>query len=658
LANGEYSGSFIGDTVIYSPTIGGQQGYISKLFTVGDNTAARINLDARNTSDGAPDNLRKIWIGSSTYGNYNNSNTAVYLDSSGRFSLKDKLVWNGDTLTITGNLNVGSSVPNSVVTGLGVLATRDTVAATHIDTGAVTETKIGTGAVSNAKIASDAITEAKIATNAVTSGKITASAIVAEKIATDAVVADKIFAGAITAVKIATGAVNADKIEAGAITAGKIAAGAVTAGTIAAGVVTAGTIAAGAVTADKITVTDLNALNAKIGGWSINASQIFNANVEIDNTNSRIDFKSGGVVKTRIKSGNADIGTFTTTSITIAAGTTSQNSQNGSSSPGPLTVQSSSGGNTAEATFTAPAGANGLPFSLTIPYPALSSVGFSSVSNLGTGASWDWIYYARLDYVIRLNNSTGTVVASGNKVVASGAVSTNILSPGSVTYPGFAAGTMIIPNVGTASSGQVYWISVTLSTNVTTRINPSGNTPIGSSGTATSRTDGWADATGNAGLLAVQNRAEYATNGAQIGSSEGTFVAFGDAAGAGYVGAFNGNVQVIGVLTAGSVSASDLRAKTNIQPISNGIETIKKLNPVKFDWLQHITGNNEFEKGYGFIADDVKNVLPDLVYERKGYQFDDFKHLEYNSFHAIAIKAIQELTEKIEKLEAQISGSL
>jgi hypothetical protein len=70
-----------------------------------------------------------------------------------------------------------------------------------------------------------------------------------------------------------------------------------------------------------------------------------------------------------------------------------------------------------------------------------------------------------------------------------------------------------------------------------------------------------------------------------------------------------------------------------------------------------VTGNNEFKKGYGFIADDIENVLPDLVYKKRGYQFDDFKHLEYNSFHAIAIKAIQELVEKVEKLEAQISGS-
>jgi hypothetical protein len=256
-----------------------------------------------------------------------------------------------------------------------------------------------------------------------------------------------------------------------------------------------------------------------------------------------------------------------------------------------------------------------------------------------------------------LNNSSGTEVASGYKVLKN-EFTANLIEPDLVTHDGFSAGTMIIPNVGTAVSGQVYWLSVTLNTFVRTKINPSGATPIGNAGSATSGVNGWDATAGTAGLLAVTSRAEYATNGAQIGSSEGTYVALGDAAGAGFVGAFNGNVQVIGVLTAGSISASDKRAKTNIQTIDNGINTIKKLNPVKFDWLQHITGNNEFEKGYGFIADDVENILPDLVYKRKGYQFDDFKHLEYNSFHAIAIKAIQELTEKVEKLEAKLSGSI
>jgi hypothetical protein len=99
LANGQYSGSFIGDTVIYSPAIGGQVGYIKELFTVGDNSAATINLDARTTT-------RKIYIGTGTY---DNVNTPIYLDSSGKFSLKsstNSLTWDGSTLGVNGTINV------------------------------------------------------------------------------------------------------------------------------------------------------------------------------------------------------------------------------------------------------------------------------------------------------------------------------------------------------------------------------------------------------------------------------------------------------------------------------------------------------------------------------------------------------------------------
>lgn len=104
LANGQYSGSFIGDTVIYSPTIGGQQGYISSLFKVG--TTPSIYLDARQTP-------RKIFIGGAipsgqteSSGAYNNSNTSVYLDSSGNFSLGDKLSYSGGALSVNGTINV------------------------------------------------------------------------------------------------------------------------------------------------------------------------------------------------------------------------------------------------------------------------------------------------------------------------------------------------------------------------------------------------------------------------------------------------------------------------------------------------------------------------------------------------------------------------
>lgn len=69
--------------------------------------------------------------------------------------------------------------------------------------------------------------------------------------------------------KIYTGTIGADQIAANAITASKIAAGAVSTSELAAGAITAEKIATDAVTAEKINVTDLKAIGAKIGGYTI-----------------------------------------------------------------------------------------------------------------------------------------------------------------------------------------------------------------------------------------------------------------------------------------------------------------------------------------------------------------------------------------------------
>ena len=386
LADGGYSGSFISGNIIYAPVVGGQLGYFSTLFRVGQEPNS-IYLDARTST-------RKIYIGGiNSTGSYNSGSTTVYMDSSGKFSLGNQmawdgtsltvngtinvtggnaatqdyagstasgsltaattrlnasssvlqssitgvddkvftnalgritktpslgstaglylgsanlgyyngtawktymdntglfyltgsaggnaLLWDGSTLTIKGNLAVGSVVPNSAVsglgslalsssvstaqvTGLGALAIKDNITLSYVTNAgslaalsSISAAQIDASAVTNAKLATDAVTEGKLAADAVTSGKISANAVVADKIAANAIVADKIAAGAITAAKISAGAIEADKIAAGAITAAKI--------------------AAGAITADKISVSDLSALNATIGGWNITTTGI------------------------------------------------------------------------------------------------------------------------------------------------------------------------------------------------------------------------------------------------------------------------------------------------------------------------------------------------------------------------------------------------
>ena len=45
----------------------------------------------------------KLFIGTGTHGN---SNTAFFVDNSGQFSLKDKLVWDGTDLAIEGSITI------------------------------------------------------------------------------------------------------------------------------------------------------------------------------------------------------------------------------------------------------------------------------------------------------------------------------------------------------------------------------------------------------------------------------------------------------------------------------------------------------------------------------------------------------------------------
>lgn len=284
------------------------------------------NALGRITKTPTPGSTSGLYLGNTIMGFYNGTAWKTYMDNTGLFYLTgsangNALLWDGNTLTIKGNLAVGSSVPNTAVTGLGTLATQNTVTNTQVtglgtlatansvstaqvtglgalatrdnitlsyvtDKGSlaglssVSAAEIDANAVTNAKIAADAVTEGKLAANAVTSGKISAGAIVAEKIAADAITADKISAGSITAVKIAASAIEADKIAAGAITAAKISAGAIEADKIAAGAITAVKISANEIDASKVSSLSFTGKTAtfdqgSVGGWTMDGTGLY-----------------------------------------------------------------------------------------------------------------------------------------------------------------------------------------------------------------------------------------------------------------------------------------------------------------------------------------------------------------------------------------------
>ena len=128
LADGGLSGTFINNTTIFAPVIGGITGYISGKFTVGAPPNS-IVLDATTST-------RRIYIGTGTY---NNSNTSIYLDSDGKFSLKDKLTFDGTNLSIngggtfSGNLSAAGGTFSGELNGGTINIGGDDTSSFHVD---------------------------------------------------------------------------------------------------------------------------------------------------------------------------------------------------------------------------------------------------------------------------------------------------------------------------------------------------------------------------------------------------------------------------------------------------------------------------------------------------------------------------------------------
>jgi hypothetical protein len=99
--------------------------------------------------------------------------------------------------------------------------------------------------------------------------------------------------------------------------------------------------------------------------------------------------------------------------------------------------------------------------------------------------------------------------------------------------------------------------------------------------------------------------------------------------------------------TDGSIQgASDLSLKTDIQPIENVLQKVIQLKPSTFKWKEREDG----ETNYGFIAQEVETVFPELVKDKH-----DIKSLKYQDFSVLAIAAIKEQQNKIDELETKLA---
>ena len=107
---------------------------------------------------------------------------------------------------------------------------------------------------------------------------------------------------------------------------------------------------------------------------------------------------------------------------------------------------------------------------------------------------------------------------------------------------------------------------------------------------------------------------------------------------------------------------SDYRLKKNVTPIENALTKISALNPINFDWIE--SGENHD----GFLAHEAQTVVPYAVTGVKDEVATDenspeektngeplYQMMEYGKLTPLLVKAIQELTTKLEAAEARIT---
>ncbi|EKT4466524.1 tail fiber domain-containing protein [Pseudomonas putida] len=85
---------------------------------------------------------------------------------------------------------------------------------------------------------------------------------------------------------------------------------------------------------------------------------------------------------------------------------------------------------------------------------------------------------------------------------------------------------------------------------------------------------------------------------------------------------------------------SDERLKTNVETLSDSTNTLTKIHGVRFKWKE--SGREDI----GVVAQNVKEVYPELVHEKDGLLTVDYEKLV-----GPLIESVRELNQRIEVLE-------
>ena len=112
------------------------------------------------------------------------------------------------------------------------------------------------------------------------------------------------------------------------------------------------------------------------------------------------------------------------------------------------------------------------------------------------------------------------------------------------------------------------------------------------------------------------------------------------------LGEFTASVCFNGVGDLLQCGASSLKLKTNISPFPSGLDVVRRLNPISFDWKDG-SGHD-----IGLGAEDVAKVAPSLtITDKQG----EVAGVKYERLIMLLINAIKEQQQQIEKQQKQIA---
>ena len=112
----------------------------------------------------------------------------------------------------------------------------------------------------------------------------------------------------------------------------------------------------------------------------------------------------------------------------------------------------------------------------------------------------------------------------------------------------------------------------------------------------------------------------------------------------------DGDLHVEGDVIAYSTTVSDKALKDDVITIDSALDKVSKLRGVEYTW------NNTSRKGQkdiGVIAQEVEEVIPEIVREKKMSLVDGekYKTVDYEKLTAVLIEAVKELKEEVEELK-------